>query len=419
LVFIYRNDILDAIDTVFNSLYKQAKTSDDKDSRYKGYQRTSSESDRDSLCFLQLPSYGLHKLSTDILHKTISYRDFKLCVEKMTKDGDLREYEMVDSKRNIKPKLYSQTQKARARYRLRIKQETIGLTEKAYQLLLMYRAFEDAPVLPTSYDQNILENDEKLENFLAMEFGLSTSDFMVNSVGHNRDLYRVTHMVRKVPEPDIRYSRIDYLMGSGRLDGKYHYRYKLPGISVREFLRGMHGGQALEHLPRFLSQPEVEEYFHLLEQEGVIKRILVFHDESRYDLVDKDLRLFLKDCWVVHGIACIVMHDIWKLVRKPTEEEREWYEMLWGKQRTTVHLNRDYQKLKAREKDPNKKGYRKVSEAEQAQIINWGFKGILEHFEKMKEKHVTTIQNHQEISYILLKMVYPQFLQNLIEKKIM
>jgi hypothetical protein len=89
--------------------------------------------------------------------------------------------------------------------------------------------------------------------------------------------------------------------------------------------------------------------------------------------------------------------------------------MLWGKQRATIHLNRDYETLKTREKDPNKNGYRKVSREEQSQIIDWGYRGIVEHFKNIEEKHSTAIQNHPEISYMLLKMVYPQFLHDLIE----
>lgn len=418
MTFICRNDILDAIDIVFNSLYERDKYSEDKDSGYNRYHITSSEAYRDSLCFLHLSYYGLHKLVTDILHKNISYRDFKPCVEKMTEDGDLRKYEMIGSRRNIKPKLYSQTQKARMRCRLKIQQETIGQREKTYQLLLLYSAFGNAPVLPTNYDRNILENDEHLEKFLTTEFGLHPYDFTMDSVGHNRDLYRVTHMIRKKPVPDIRYSRIDYLKGSGRLEGKYHYRYILPGISIREFLRGIHGGHALEHLPESLSQSEVEEYFNLLVQQGLIKQVLVFHGETRYDIVDGDLKSLLGDCWIIHGIAFMVMRKIWRLVRKPNEEEYTWYEMLWGKQRTMVHLNQDYEILKTREKDPNKKGYRKASKEDQSLIMNWGYRGIVEHFNKMKEKHRTTMQNHSEISHMLLKMVYPPFLHKLIENNI-
>jgi hypothetical protein len=390
----------------------------DKRTTYKGLQKADGPN-RDPFCLWLLPYYGLRKLSIDILGTKISHRDFKPHLEKMARDGDLNVYEANNSRHNIIPrKLYSQTQKARTRYRLKIPQEIIGQREKAYQLLLLYSGFRDTPLLPTDFDRNILEDDKELENFLAKEFGLHASDFIVNSVGHNRDLYQVTHMIRKVPVPDIRYSRIDYLKGSGRTEGKFHYRYTLPGISIREFLRGMHGHQALEHLPRFLSQSEVEEYFNLLVQQGLIKRVLVFHGESRYDIVDEGLRLLLKDCWVIHGIATITMHNIWKRVRKPTEEEREWYQMLWGKQRTTVHMNHDYQILKSHEKDPNKKGYRKISDEERSLIIDWGYRGIIEHFENMKEKHSATIQNHLEISHMLLKMVYPQFLRNLIERDI-
>jgi hypothetical protein len=416
LGFIYRNDILHAIDTVFNSPYKQDKQTKGSGSTYQGFHKTLS-TNGDSFCLWQLPHYGLRKLSIDILGRKISHRDFGQYIKKMTRDGDLRIYEVTSSKRNIRPKLCSLTQKARTRYRLKIQQETIGQREKTYQLLLLYHAFRDAPVLPMNYDRNILEDDEELENFLTREFGLHIYDFRIDSVGHNRNLYRVTHMVREVPVPDIRYSRVDYLSDSGK-EGKYQYRYRLPGISIREFLRGMHGGQALEHLPKSLSQSEVEEYFNLLEQQGLIKQVLVFHGETRYDVVDDDLRLFLKDCWVVHGIASIVMNDIWKLVRKPTEEERKWYEMLWGEHRAMIHLNRDYETRKLRDKDHKKRGYRKITKEEQSRITDWGYRGIVEHFQKLKEKHSTTIQNHPEISHMLIKMVYPEFLHNLIEKNI-
>lgn len=335
----------------------------------------------------------------------------------MTTEGDLYVYEDKSSTHNIKPKLYSQTQKARMRCRLKIQQESIGKRETTYQLQLLYHAFRDIPVLPINYDRNILEDDENLEDFLSKEFGLSSSDFREESVGHNRDLYRVRHMVRKVPGDDIRYSKIEYLKGSGSLEGRHHYRYQLPGVSIREFLRGIHGGQALEHAPQFLSQSEAEEYFGLLVREGLIKQVITFHGEARYDITDENLRTFLKDCWVVHGIASLTMRLIWERIRSPTSEEREWYEMLWGKQRTTVHLNHDFEMLKTRKIDPAKKGYRKASNEEKSMIIDWGYRGIAENFERMKEKHKTTIKKHPVVSHMLIKMVYPQFLQTLIVKK--
>jgi hypothetical protein len=73
--------------------------------------------------------------------------------------------------------------------------------------LLLYCAFNDAPILPVNYDGNILVDDNSLEKFLSKEFSLSKNDFKIESIGHNRDLYSVTRFVKEIPIPNIRYKK--------------------------------------------------------------------------------------------------------------------------------------------------------------------------------------------------------------------
>jgi hypothetical protein len=200
------------------------------------------------------------------------------------------------------------------------------------------------------------------------------------------------------------------------LEGKYEYRYTLPGISVREFLRGIKEGLALEDTPQLMSQEETEECFRLLKQEELIQQVLFFHGEPRYDLVDNGLRSFLQDCWVIHGISSITMDFIWKNVRMPTLEERTWYEMLWSKHNADIHFNKCYESLKSKQKDIKKKGYRQVSSEIEKTIKEWGYKGIAENFKRLNEKYGYIIKRYQVPSAMLMEMVYPKFLRDLAYK---
>jgi hypothetical protein len=181
-------------------------------------------------------------------------------------------------------------------------------------------------------------------------------------------------------------------------------------------LQGIKGVQALEHIPQFLSQSEVEECFRLLLHEGLIEQVLIFRGEPRYDLIDNDLRGFLQDCWVIHGISSITMHLIWKNAGMPTQEEREWYEMLWGKHATNVCFNSYYESLKVKERDTKKKGYRKVSADIESTIKNWEYKPLAEHFGKLNKQHSDIIEKYPLLSNMLMSMVFPEFLRNFINK---
>lgn len=416
LTLIYRNDIFDAIDTVFGSLFKQSKQTRGKNVPYDSLEQTPSDRIHQSFCFWEITGYGLHKMVAKILHKNISNRDFESHVEKLVKDQELNRIEVKDSNRNIKPQYYTQTEKARMRHRLKIEHEITGKREKAYQLLLLYCAFNEAPALPVNYDRNILEDEKSLERFLSEEFGLSKDDFKLESIGHNRDLYTVTRFVKKPPIPNIRYVKVEYLKGSKQLQGKYEYRYILPGISIREFLHGIKEGQALEHIPQSMSQLEVEECFRLLLQEGLIEQVLIFHGELRYDLVDNDLREFLQECWVIHGISSITMNFIWKNARMPTGDERKWYEILWGQHTAQIHFVNNHESLKVKERDTKKKGYRKVPVEIESTIKDWGYKPLAEHFTKLNKQYSNIIQKYPLLSDMLMNMVFPEFLRNLINK---
>ena len=192
LAFIYRNDIFDAINTVFASLYEQSKQTRGKNIPYQGFHRRLPEHRGELRCIWRITYHGIYEMVTDILHKKISDRDLKLHLDKLVKDQELKRIEDKNSNRNLKPTYYIRTEKARMRHRLKIQHEIIGKREQAYHLLTFYCAFKNAPVMPLDYDRNILEDDKSLEEFLSKEFSLTKDDFIVDSTCYNRDLYSVT-----------------------------------------------------------------------------------------------------------------------------------------------------------------------------------------------------------------------------------
>jgi hypothetical protein len=112
------------------------------------------------------------------------------------------------------------------------------------------------------------------------------------------------------------------------------------------------------------------------------------------------------------------MNEIFSNARKPRPEEREWYEMMWGERKARDYLNHFHDIRKVKERDRvKKKGYHKITPQVEWNIKHWGYKGIAEGFKKINEQYSDVIQTkHPVLSCMLLKMVYLEFLRNLIEK---
>jgi hypothetical protein len=225
---------------------------------------------------------------------------FYFHLDRLLLDQEIVRSEIVTSTLKLKTVNYCLTEKGRKRRALRISKITIGTREKAYALLFLYGS-TSAPVLPTENDMNILECDEKLERFLLNEFNLNPDVFKVDNVRYNSDKYRVTEMVRINPHPDIRYVKVEYLKGSGMLNGRYEFRYKLPGVTVRCFLHGVRTGLPLQYILDLLTLTEIQGYVKQLLDEHLMEEVLIFHGESRFDIVNEKWKEFILGCFILEG----------------------------------------------------------------------------------------------------------------------
>ena len=240
---------------------------------------------------------------------------------------------------------YSLTKDARIRCDLKLPiLNTESQIEKAYRILFRYLAFENSPYRKF--------NDENEYNTFLQKLGINENELQLDGKpGYNGNLYKVTKLIHQ--QSGIKFSHTEYLEGSENC-GKSEYCYRLPGISINEFIANNKSknsrGLAYGHLD--FNEDETNEYFKLLEDKGLIEKIksrylITLNEEDRYIFVDnkKDtniLKKFLQKCWLLHGSVTVYLIQKWKSIQKPIDEERVWYENLWGKERTDQIFNSCY-----------------------------------------------------------------------------
>lgn len=356
----------------------------------------------------------LYKETIKSIGRKLSHKGFSLHLKKLV---EWKSVQMEDTRRKGGTKVfYCITEKGLKQLKLGLKDDiTEDQREKAFHLLFLYCTIGDKP----DDGINVFDNKEDLDLFLFGEFGLRTNDFKIESDRYNdQDLYKVTSLVNKNPYVPIRYSTIEYLKGSKR-EGTIRYSYHLPGISIRQFLQGAKAGgmRPLEHIIDSLSQDEVADYFKHLVKEKILQVLLTFHNEQKYDLIDDKLKAFIGESWIFYGITLITMQFIWRNVRAPTEDEQNWYELIWGKHSANIYLNQFYFSRKQRVKDPKRHGYYKYSQNIGGYIRGWGYNGITKKYQELIHKYAEVTKKYSALTDTLLKVVYPEFIRALIARK--
>jgi hypothetical protein len=196
-----------------------------------------------------------------------------------------------------------------------------------------------------------LSDEKKLNQFLN-EINTSMNNFKVTRVNTNVYGSRVIEMVE--PASNIRIRRTEYQEGSKDLeDGQYYYTYNLPGISLREFLRGQREGLVVEHIS--FAESMVEKLLRILIEAKLLTQVMIFHDEPRFDLTQESLREFIRDCWLIHGMATVRMHRTWQYIRPEALTERKWWYDLWGENKRNNMNFRDFRQKRLSLKKNKKK----------------------------------------------------------------
>ena len=278
-----------------------------------------------------------------------------------------------------------------------------SITELAYRLLFYYIVFYYNPIskLKDEYEYNAL-----LEN---LHINKNELKFIVNS---DLKKFKITKWIH--PESKIEFIRKDFLQPSGN-ERPYQYSYMLPGISPYEFQKINELG-LLPYQQLNFKKDEVIQYFKLLENQKLINKIISLQleclNEERYTIVDASLKMLLANCWTLQSHVSIYLEYVWQGIRKSTDEERIWYEHLWGKTRSKqwfIHCNNIRRKYQKENKNQVLK--------ETKDMIDWEESEIIKTFESITKEHTKTIKDYLYFINPLLNVVYPEFLRKEIETK--
>ena len=195
-------------------------------------------------------------------------------------------------------------------------------------------------------------------------------------------------------------------------DDDYH---KSPGISVCDVLGAHHCGFAFGHIA--FSKTMVKESFRLLNKENLIKPVLTFNGETRFDIVEKSLKEFVEECLKIYnGAVMFRLFITWQNIRRPTLEERKWYEFSWGKEQTDLIFRNVCETLDSwRKKVDKEEKLRRLKVCEEK--INFIDGNLFDLLNKLEQKYAKLIETYPSLTKTLIETVYPKFLQGYAKNK--
>ena len=222
---------------------------------------------------------------------------------------------------------YSLTRDAKIRYSLRLPiLKTDSIIEKAYRLIFYYIVF--------GYNQSIkLRNKDEYNKFLE-KLHINKNELIISAPSKFKE-FKITKWTH--PASEIEFTRKDYDKSSIK-EERYEYSYILPGFSPFDFLEIKEINLRYQH--EDFTKDRVIHYFNLLEKQNLIKKIklkeLLYLDKEIeiYTFFDNSLRQLLADCSTLQSYIHTYFEYIWKSTRKSTDEERTWFEHLWGEDRS-------------------------------------------------------------------------------------
>ena len=272
---------------------------------------------------------------------------------------------------------YSLSPVASARYRLRLPiTKPEWKRDITYHLLFMYIKEYDISLLPEEDINKYTFNTEKQFDAFLSKINVRREDLKLlgnkiekkDSDGHV--IYRYTNLIEH--NKNIRIGKAEY-----PIKNKCLYIYALPGISVKDLIKG-NGNKTsllpLEHIQ--LSNSEIEEIFSLLENERLITKVKsqaleLLGEDTRYDIADNRLRQFVKDCWYeLYSPIEFRMIFEWKNLRYAKEKTKHWYRRIRG-QKEADALFTSYRKTLERLKASEKKLHDAAKKEAEKHIRNY------------------------------------------------
>jgi DNA-binding HxlR family transcriptional regulator len=243
-----------------------------------------------------------------------------------------------------------------------------------------------------------LKTEEELKNFLS-EAGVSVNDLV---------LHWKPERLEWKGKP---YETTVWKTRSGIIISKYEeltpnknifYKYSLPGHSPKEV--SLESERILAHAN--ITQAEIEDAFKIAQREGILKIVMEFRDELRYEIADKSLLDFICDCWYLFKLILKKLEIVWKMIRGPNDQEIKWLELIEGRKHANAIRMQAYQ-----QRHSLNKSKRKQLVVSAKKEITYLEEEIQESITNLVELHTDTINKYRFPAERILEIVAPKALQ--------
>jgi hypothetical protein len=207
------------------------------------------------------------------------------------------------------------------------------------------------------------------------------------------------------------YERTVWKTRSGIIISKYEeltpnknifYKYSLPGQSPKEV--SLESERILAHAN--ITQAEIEDAFKIAQREGILKIVMKFRNESRYEIADKSLLDFICDCRYLFKLILEKLEIVWRTIRGPNDQEIKWLELIKGRKRADAIRMQAYQ-----QRHSLNKSKRKQLVVSAKKEIMYQEEEIRDSVMNLVESHTDTINKYRFPAERILEIVAPKSLQ--------
>jgi hypothetical protein len=179
------------------------------------------------------------------------------------------------------------------------------------------------------------------------------------------------------------------------------YGCSLPGQSPSEVL--LESGRVFAHAN--VTQTEMEDAFNIAEKEGILKIVMKFRNEFRYDIVDQSLVNFFGDCWELFELILEKLQIVWRTIRGPNNQEIRWLELIKDRRRADTIRMQAYHKRHSLKESKRKRKKTVKKEIENREMAIEGF------LTELKKRHADTIDKYRFPAERILEIIAPGYLQ--------
>ena len=195
---------------------------------------------------------------------------------------------------------------------------------------------------------------------------------------------------------------------------KEYFQYPYT-VSVNDIMNGVQGVASFWYLNFKLKRKQVEDTFQILEREKILKKIISPKKRSRFIIADPNIEKFIIDCLMIRDtLIAIRFRFIWRNLRNPSPEEREYFEYYYGKNHTNCTFNEMTNILK-QTRNLKRDSPEYVEWKKRIDSIEDLDHNIYDYVNEMKKNHKNLLEFYPILEELFFESIYPPFVKREVE----